>query len=67
MYCKNTSVHLSICPTVTLTLYLDKLLPYIAFDTITQLFTHLEGKDVNAKVGILLQRVEKRLMFKMTE
>ena len=56
MYCKNTSVH---CPTVTLTLGQERLLPYKAFETITQLFAHLDGKDVNAKVGIHLQRLEK--------
>ena len=66
MYCKNTSVH---CPTVHLSVTSgqERLLPYKAFETITQLFAHLDGKDVNAKVGIHLQRVEKRLMYKMTE
>ena len=59
MYCKNTSVHLSICPTVTLTLYPDKLLPYIAFDTITQLFAHLDGKDVNAKSASVFRGLKK--------
>ena len=65
MYCKNTSVLLFYCSTVTLGQ--ERLLPYKAFETITQLFAHLDGKDVNAKVGIHLQRVEKRLMYKMTE
>ena len=66
MYCKNTSVH---CPTVHLSVTpgQERLLPYKAFETITQLFAHLDGKDVNAKVGIHLQRFGKRLTHKMTE
>ena len=52
--------HLFYCSTVTLTLGQERLLPYKAFETITQLFAHLDGKDVNAQVGIHLQRFEKK-------